>query len=614
MDLGPLNLCISPVFCSNSSRQPENRPGRGGNMGKKQSQNMELAASAAMQSALQRDRVALYLAQPLPALSFSSAGREIIEINPAMQRLCGYSTEELPDLGAFINHIISAPQDREQCLAMLTGALPQAEASGRVARRAVTCLPRSKKIFRAELYVWTVTGGNGDGEDAGVAQDSEVRILQLFELSPAEVGVESGDVSVQNQAMRARVHTLEAELEQHKKWLELALDGIQEGLWVMYVANGKMDYIFTSILDMLGYSMEELDHSIISWDKLTHPDDIGEVKRRIKAHLKGETPHYESEFRALNKNGQWQWIMSHGQVTRRDAKGRALELTGVHVNIDKLKSIETELRVSENLFRTLVENLPVGIMLVDPDGDISYLNPRFIDLFGYTGKDLPGLDEWWEKACPSRTERKRLLAQIIGAEGKVVQTRLRCKSGEYKYVETQKVDLVSGEGILACMDVSEQVARQEELRERKQELLVQSKDLEEMNTALRVLLNKANYDREEMESKVYNNIRDLVNPYLEKLEQVCRNDLQRSYLDMVRKNLDEVVSGFTTNLIRKYASLTPREVQIANMIQQDMTIKEMAEALHISESSVAFHRLNIRKKMGLANKKLNLKTYLRSLE
>ncbi len=591
-------------------------------MGKKLSQGMDLLTPAATESSSPLKLAARYLAQPLPALSFFSSTGGIIELNPAMRELCGYSAEELPDLGAFINHIISAPQERENCLAMLAGPLQaqavsfdidDGDAFSGVTHRAVTCMSRSKKIFRAELYVWTLPSGAG-GTNAPEGLVPEVRIAQLFELSPVDVGVESGDISVQNQAMRARIHTLEAELEQHKKWLELALDGIQEGLWVMYVANGKMDYIFTSILDMLGYSMKELDHSIMSWDKLTHPDDIGEVKRRIKAHLKGETPHYESEFRAMNKNGQWQWIMSHGQVTRRDAKGRALELTGVHVNIDKLKNTEMELRASENLFRTLVENLPVGIMLVNSGGAVSYLNPRFVSLFGYTGKDLPSLDEWWEKACPSRTERKRLLAQIIGAEGKVVQTRLRCKNGDYKDVETQKVDLPSGEGILACVDVSEQVAHQVELQERKQELLTQSKDLEEMNTALRVLLNKANYDREDMEAKVYNNIRDLVNPYLEKLEQVCRNDLQRSYLDMVRKNLDEVVSGFTTNLIRKYASLTPREVQIANMIQQDMTIKEMAEALHISESSVAFHRLNIRKKMGLANKKLNLKTYLRSME
>ena len=584
-------------------------------MVKKQAKNTPEAGGSRSDAAGSLKNAALYLAQPLPALIFSPAARNIIDLNPAMQQLCGYSAEELPDIAAFINHIISAPQERENCLTMLTAPLPE---SGRaseaglkeniqpgVARRAVTCMSRSKKIFRAELYVWT---------PPGLDDFPEVRIVPLFELSPVEVGVESGDLSVQNQAMRARIHTLEAELEQHKKWLELALDGIQEGLWVMYVANGKMDYIFTSILDMLGYSMEELDHSIISWDKLTHPDDMAEVKRRIKAHLKGETPYYESEFRALNKNGQWQWIMSHGQVTRRDAKGRALELTGVHVNIDKLKNIEMELRSSENLFRTLVENLPVGIMLVNAGGAVSYLNPQFVSLFGYAAKDLPNLDDWWEKSCPSRSERKRLLAQIIGAEGKVVQTRVRCKNGDFKDVETQKVDLPSGEGILSCVDVSEQVTHQVELQQRKQELLAQSKDLEEMNTALRVLLNKANYDREEMEAKVYNNIRDLVNPYLEKLEQVCRNDLQRSYLDMVRKNLDEVVSGFTTNLIRKYASLTPREVQIANMIQQDMTIKEMAETLHISESSVAFHRLNIRKKMGLANKKLNLKTYLRSLE
>ena len=101
---------------------------------------------------------------------------------------------------------------------------------------------------------------------------------------------------------------------------------------------------------------------------------------------------------------------------------------------------------------------------------MSYLNPQFVSLFGYAAKDLPNLDDWWEKSCPSRSERKRLLAQIIGAEGKVVQTRVRCKNGDFKDVETQKVDLPSGEGILSCVDVSEQVTHQVELQQRKQEL------------------------------------------------------------------------------------------------------------------------------------------------
>ena len=330
----------------------------------------------------------------------------------------------------------------------------------------------------------------------------EVRILHRAKsaLSKTDSGTQTEipDGTDADQPLRARIRELESELEQHKKWLELALDGIQEGLWVMYVADGKMDYIFTSILDMLGYSMAELDHSIISWDNLTHPDDIEDVKRRITAHLNGETKTYESEFRALNKNGNWQWIMSHGQVTRRDEQGRALELTGVHVNIDKLKKIEMELRDSVRLFQTLVENLPVGIMLVDPEGLVSYLNPEFISMFGYTLKDLPSFDDWWKKSCPSRAERKRLLAQIIGAEGKVVQTSVRCKDGDFKDVEAQKVDLADGTCIFSCADVSEQIARQLELEERKRELQSQSKDLEEMNTALRVLLNKANHDREEM--------------------------------------------------------------------------------------------------------------------
>ena len=48
------------------------------------------------------------------------------------------------------------------------------------------------------------------------------------------------------------------------------------------------------------------------------------------------------------------------------------------------------------------------------------------------------------------------------------------------------------------------------------------------------------------------------------------------------------------------------------LINQDMTSKEVARMLNVSPKAISFHRLNIRKKLGISNKKINLKTYLQT--
>ncbi len=59
--------------------------------------------------------------------------------------------------------------------------------------------------------------------------------------------------------------------------------------------------------------------------------------------------------------------------------------------------------------------------------------------------------------------------------------------------------------------------------------------------------------------------------------------------------------------------LTPKEILVANLIREDKSTKEIAGILTISESSVQFHRHNMRRKLGLVEKKINLKSYLQSL-
>ena len=148
---------------------------------------------------------------------------------------------------------------------------------------------------------------------------------------------------------------------------------------------------------------------------------------------------------------------------------------------------------------------------------------------------------------------------------------------------------------------------------REKELHDKSEKLEEMNSALRVILSRMNSDKEELENKIYVNIRDLVMPYVDKLGNLFQNETQQSYVNILKLNLQNIISSFAIHLTKQSVNFTPREIQIANMINENMTNKDIATILCISESSVEFHRHNIRKKLGLVDKKVNLKTYLRGM-
>ncbi len=63
-----------------------------------------------------------------------------------------------------------------------------------------------------------------------------------------------------------------------------------------------------------------------------------------------------------------------------------------------------------------------------------------------------------------------------------------------------------------------------------------------------------------------------------------------------------------------HLNLTPAEIQIANLIKLGKVNKEIAEIKNLSSRTIEFHRNNIRKKIGIKNKKVNLRTYLNSFE
>ena len=152
-----------------------------------------------------------------------------------------------------------------------------------------------------------------------------------------------------------------------------------------------------------------------------------------------------------------------------------------------------------------------------------------------------------------------------------------------------------------------------DLKQSEKELQLKSQTLEEANIALKVLLKHREEDRSAMEENILSNVKKLVLPSIEKLKTLKLNDMQAEHVSIIESHLQEIISPFLHNLTTKHFDLTPREIQIATLIKEGKTTKEMTEYLNISATAVDFHRKNIRSKLGIKNEKTNLRSLLLSM-
>lgn len=148
------------------------------------------------------------------------------------------------------------------------------------------------------------------------------------------------------------------------------------------------------------------------------------------------------------------------------------------------------------------------------------------------------------------------------------------------------------------------------VRERTRELKEKTRSLQELNLALKVLLKKRDEDKIELEEKVLLNVRQLVLPYLEKLGKSGLSMIQATFVNIINSNLTDIISPFALTLTNKYFRLTPTEISLSNLIKQGQSTKEMSRLLNLSAKTIESHRKNIRRKLGITNRKANLRTHL----
>ena len=152
-----------------------------------------------------------------------------------------------------------------------------------------------------------------------------------------------------------------------------------------------------------------------------------------------------------------------------------------------------------------------------------------------------------------------------------------------------------------------------ERRRAEEALEIKSKNLEEFNTALKVLLKQREKDKIELEEWILANVKNLIMPHVEKLKKINLKARSATHLSILETNLKEITSSFSQRLSSKYLNLTSKEIQIANLVKEGKTSKDIGELLNVSERTIDFHRKNIRNKLGLQNRKANLRSSLINL-
>ena len=243
-------------------------------------------------------------------------------------------------------------------------------------------------------------------------------------------------------------------------------------LSIVILQNGKVVYANNAYTKLTGYALEE----ILQWQiedtlKLIHPDYrefvINQARKKMRGNSNGLVTNYQ--YKGIKKNGAEGWIDQFSQTVLYN--GKPADMISM-IEITERKRTEAALEMEKERFQILVEESPVGISLIRRDGRYEYVNPKFIQIFGYNLEDIPTGKEWFFKAYPDRDYRHQVFSTWISdqKEAKPGEARPRifkvtCKDGSEKIIHFKPETMVLGDQFVIYEDITEQRRLEDQLRQ-----------------------------------------------------------------------------------------------------------------------------------------------------
>ncbi len=451
--------------------------------------------------------------------------------------------------------------------------------------------------------------------------------------------------------------TTEKSLRQSEARYKQIIEHAPTGIYEVDIINSKFTSVNDIMCDVTGYTREEF----LSMDPmvLLSEDSKQHLMERASRVAAGEKVPDTVEYKIHTKGGRELWVLASTKITYEN--GKPTRATVVLSDISERKRVEEALRISEERYALATRSAHVGVWDWDIQTNEFHLDPNVKAILGYGDAEIPNDLEVWSNYVhpddkqavmeafqahidgytPEFAYEHRMLhkegsirwimargtairnehgtpIRVVGTDTDITQRKQAEEALQAAYDELEQrvaertVELAKTNEQLK-KEIEERKLAEIALKKREKELKNKTLNLREVNTALNVLLKQRETDKAELEERVLLNINELILPYLEKLKTKVLEDKQKAYVEIISSNLNDIVSPLMRSLSTKLIKLSPTEIQVINLIKQGKTTKEIAKTMNLATSTIDFHRNNIRKKLGIKNKKINLAAYLSSL-
>jgi PAS domain S-box-containing protein len=261
----------------------------------------------------------------------------------------------------------------------------------------------------------------------------------------------------------------EEKLKEFEDRFRIALEKIGDNLWEYDYRTDKTVFSNPDNIFISSPEKQSPESNTKLWWDCVHKDDKPQLEENSQKYNRGEIGHHSLQYRMNSLDGKERWVLDRGVVIEKDENGMPLKIIGTHTDITAQKTAEQALKIKEEKYRNIIDNINLGLVEVDLNEKIMYVNNRFCDMSGYDLAELEGQDITkifgYKDNLETITTKKSLRKQGISdayeleVKNKQGETKWWLISGAPNY--NDKGDLIGSTGI--HLDITEQKFLENEL-------------------------------------------------------------------------------------------------------------------------------------------------------
>jgi len=568
----------------------------------------------------------------IPSCTVSVEGK-ILEQNTAMAELTGYTNEEIkkePDIDEWIRKLIPdkkysriardvSNKIREKVLNLINVELPIIRKNGE--HRDVE-FSIFKIFFDGKPSEYMIVQALDITERKNAVRELNRRVALehiLSDISRSFINIQQDEI---NEGINRELHTIGSFSGADRSYLIMVSDDERTmnvtHEWCAEEIHSVIGELSSLSVDTYPWMMKKLKNlnTIIVTDSNDLPVEAEAEKELL------ESQHIQSLVvvpivygKRLVGYTEFDYVKKMKRLPGEEILIMLKTVGDIFINALERKRTMEALQMSKEKYHTLTENIYDIIYSMDNHGIITYVGSQ-ISRYGYRPEDVISRPFVEFLAPEDRGKTVEDFQRTMETSNEFpTQFRVVDKYGMIHWVEDNGVVQYDDKGTITGLtgilrDITEHKKSEKALQTSRAKLQEQKTALEHKTGALKEIIGQIEIEKNTIKNDVISNVNEIILPILKKIRL---KESSTEYIDILQHLLENLSSTFGRKLTHKSIKLTPREIEISTMIKSGLTNKEISKLTGISCQTVEKHRKNIRKKLDITNKNINLTSYLQQM-